>query len=282
MVRNGVQPEASTTQQFLTEITTLQASVSQLSSNIRTIRDLHLQSINSTQPSSSNAVSETLDSTVEDTRALCNRIKHQIETLGNDTKDLGIKGKLTQQEGEMRMNRLAHVRSKFVETLQEYQRVEQDHRVKVRERAERQFRMVQPDATPEQVRQAVESDSGSQIFMQALMNVDSSKYAESRNAYTEVQSRHEEIKKLERSMAELATLMNDMATLTQQQDYSFTVIEDKAADIEADTRKGVEHTDRAVVLARAIRRKKWICFGIFVFVLVVIAIVLAAYFGTRK
>ncbi|EEB89294.1 hypothetical protein MPER_12625 [Moniliophthora perniciosa FA553] len=121
----------------------------------------------------------------------------EIETLGNNTRDLGIKGKLTQQEGEMRMNRLAHVRTKFVEALQEYQRVEQDHRTKVRERAERQFRIVQPDATPEQARQAVESDSGSQIFMQALVNVDSSRYAESRDAYSEVQSRHEEIKKLE-------------------------------------------------------------------------------------
>ncbi|KAK7034637.1 hypothetical protein VNI00_012279 [Paramarasmius palmivorus] len=279
---NGTGTGASSTQQFLSEITTLQTSISQLTSNIRTIQSLHVQSINSTSTSSSTAVAKTLDSTVEDTRSLCTRIKNQIETLGNETKDLGLKGKVTQQEGEMRMNRLAHVRSKFIEVLQEYQHVEQDHRAKVRERAERQFRMVKPEATPEEVKQAIESDSGDQLIRQALLNVDSSRYADSRGAYSEVQSRHEEIKKLEKSMAEVAVLMNDMATLTQQQDYTFTAVENKALDIEADTRKGVEHTEKAVDIARAIRKKKWICFGIFMFIIAVIAIVLGVYFGAVK
>ena len=39
-----------------------------------------------------------------------------------------------------------------------------------------------------------------------------------------------------------------------------------------------KETGIAVKHARAARRKRWICFGIFVFVIVVVALILALYF----
>jgi syntaxin 1B/2/3 len=73
---------------------------------------------------------------------------------------------------------------------------------------ERQFKIVKPDATPEEVRAVVDDDQGGQIFSQALMN--SNRYGESRAAYREVQERHEDIKRIERTIAELAQLFNDV------------------------------------------------------------------------
>jgi syntaxin 1B/2/3 len=91
---------------------------------------------------------------------------------------------------------------------------------------ERQFKIVKPDATPEEVRAVVNDDSGGQIFSQAvcavwytplcsrslivaqLMN---NRYGESRAAYREVQERHEDIKRIEKTLAELAQLFNDVS-----------------------------------------------------------------------
>lgn len=77
------------------------------------------------------------------------------------------------------------LRSKFLESIQNYQRVEQEGRVKVRQRAERQVRigeryspchrensfliylLVNPSASPEEVNVIVEGGS-QQIFAQAV------------------------------------------------------------------------------------------------------------------
>jgi len=60
------------------------------------------------------------------------------------------------------------VKSKFVEAIQNYQAVEQQHRQKYKQRLERQYKIVKPDATPEEVRAAVEDDGGGRVFSQAV------------------------------------------------------------------------------------------------------------------
>lgn len=60
------------------------------------------------------------------------------------------------------------VKTKFMEAIQNYQTVEQQYRQKYRQRLERQYKIVKPDATPEEVRAVVEDDNGGQIFSQAV------------------------------------------------------------------------------------------------------------------
>lgn len=75
--------------------------------------------------------------------------------------------------------------------------VEQQYRQKYRQRQERQFRIVKPDATPQEVKAALDDDSGGQIFSQALLN--SNRHGEARGALREVQERHEDIKRIEKT-----------------------------------------------------------------------------------
>jgi len=135
---------------------------------------------------------------------------------------------------------------------------------------ERQFKIVKPDATPEEVRAVVNNEQGGQIFSQALMN---SRQTESRAAYREVQERHEDIKRIERTLAELAQLFNDMSVLVEQQDETINVIQTQAAGVEKDTEAGLQYTEKAVVSARAARKKRWICFFITLILLAVVGIV---------
>ena len=66
-----------------------------------------------------------------------------------------------------------------------------------------------------------------------------------------------------------------MSILVEQQDETINVIEETANDVEKDTEAGMGHIDRAVVSARGARKKRWICFGLFVLLLVIAAIVIA-------
>jgi t-SNARE complex subunit (syntaxin) len=55
-----------------------------------------------------------------------------------------------------------------LEAIQSYQTVEQQHRQRYKQRLERQYKIVKPDATPEEVRAVVEDDNGGQVFSQAV------------------------------------------------------------------------------------------------------------------
>lgn len=55
-----------------------------------------------------------------------------------------------------------------MEAIQNYQTVEQQYRQRYKQRLERQYKIVKPDASPEEIRAVVEDDGGGQVFSQAV------------------------------------------------------------------------------------------------------------------
>jgi len=248
---------------FYAEISSLQDSLRTFNDNVASISDLHSRSLNNTDDAAAQRNAAQLEELVADTSALSATLKRRIKALEKQ----GGSGR----DGQIRKQQTALVKSKFVEAIQSYQTVEQQYRTKYKQRMERQFKIVKPDATPDEVRAVVNDESGGQIFSQALMN--SNRYGESRAAYREVQERHEDIKRIEQTLGELAQLFNDMSVLVEQQEETIDVIETQAAAVEKDTEVGLQYTEKAVESARGARRKRWICFWIIIVVLIIIGVV---------
>ncbi|KAJ7046667.1 t-SNARE [Mycena alexandri] len=248
---------------FYTEISSIQDSLRTFNDNVTRISDLHSRSLNNTDDTSAQRNAAQLDDLIEDTSALSATLKRRIKALEKQ----GGSGR----DGQIRKQQTALVKSKFVEAIQNYQTVEQQYRSKYKQRMERQFKIVKPDASPEEVRAVVNDENNGQIFSQALMN--SNRYGESRAAYREVQERHEDIKRIEKTLGELAQLFNDMSVLVEQQDETIVAIETQAASVEKDTEVGLGYTEKAVESARAARKKRWICFVICLVILIIIGVV---------
>ncbi|KAJ7172590.1 syntaxin [Mycena filopes] len=248
---------------FYTEISSLQDSLRTFNDNVSRISDLHSRSLNNTDDNAAQRNAAQLDDLIEDTSALSATLKRRIKALEKQ----GGSGR----DGQIRKQQTALVKSKFVEAIQNYQTVEQQYRSKYKQRMERQFKIVKPDASPEEVRAVVNDENNSQIFSQALMN--SNRYGESRAAYKEVQERHEDIKRIEKTLGELAQLFNDMSVLVEQQDETIVAIETQAASVEKDTEVGLGYTEKAVESARAARKKRWICFIICLVLLIIVGVV---------
>ncbi|KAF9034987.1 t-SNARE [Hymenopellis radicata] len=250
---------------FLNEISGLQESIDHLNNNVRLISSLHTRSLNTT--SSDDSISSELERVTLETRTLSNAIRDKIASLANEPND------------EMRANQIKLVKSKFMDAIQEYRRVEQDFSNKSKQRVGRQFKIVKPEATEAEVQQVIDhSSSGTQIFSDAVL---SSSYGEARAAYREVQARQQDLVQMETTLAELAQLFNDMAVLVEQQDQTIKQIEAVAIDVNVNTEKGLASTEDAVRIAKAIRRKKWIFFWCCVLVVVILALVLGLYFGLK-
>ncbi|KAF8636668.1 hypothetical protein AX17_003474 [Amanita inopinata Kibby_2008] len=248
---------------FYSEISSLQDSIRSFNDNVARIGDLHSRSLNNMDDNAAQLNSAHLEGLVEETSALSATLKRRIKALERQ----GGAGR----DGQIRKQQTALVKSKFVEAIQNYQTVEQQYRTKYKQRMERQFKIVKPDATPEEIRDAVNDEQAGQIFSQALMS--SNRYGTSRAAYREVQERHEDIKKIEKTLTELAQLFNDMSVLVEQQDETINVIETHAAGVEKDTEAGLQYTEKAVISARSARKKRWICFVIILIVLIIVGVV---------
>ncbi|KAL0574373.1 hypothetical protein V5O48_007574 [Marasmius crinis-equi] len=258
---------------FYAEISSIQDSIRSFTDNVSRIGDLQSRTLNSTDEAATQKTTAQLDELVESTRELSSQLKTRIKAL---EKEAGKGGK----DGQAKKQQTSLVKSKFVEAIQNYQTVEQQYRTKYKQRMERQFKIVKPDATPDEVR-AVINDEGSagQIFQQAVL--DSNRYGDSRAAYREVQERQQDIKRIEQTLAELAQLFNDMSVLVAEQDETINTIETQAATVERDTEAGLGFTEKAVKSARAARRKRWICFFIILIILIVIGVAVGVTVGKK-
>ncbi|KAN0076988.1 t-SNARE [Tylopilus felleus] len=262
---NGSSQDTSFMSVFYAETTSIQEFIAQFDANITAIADLHARSLNAFSEQDSLANHTRLAELTESTRALSNTLSKRIQALKIQP------GGASAQDAEIRKNRITLLHGKFVETLQRYQNVEQQYRQRYRDRVERQFKIVKPDATTDEVAAVVNDTQGTSygIFLEAISS--STRYGESRQAYREAQERHQDIQRIEVTLAELAQLFNDMAILISQQDEQIASIETKAIGGEEDIRKGLGEVDMAVVHARSARRKRWIC--LFITVIVILAAV---------
>jgi len=248
---------------FYAEISSLQDELRNYNANVTRIGDLHSRSLNNMDDSAAARNASDLTELVDEMSAASQTLKRRIKSLEKQ----GGSGR----DGQIRKQQTSLVKTKFVESIQAYQAIEQQYRTKSKQRMERQFKIVKPDASPEEVRAVVNGEQNGQIFSQALLS--SNRYGESRAAYREVQERHEDIKRIEHTLGELAQLFNDMSVLVEQQDETINTIEAQANNVVQDTEAGLGYTEKAVVSARAARKKRWICFIIILIILIIVGVV---------
>ncbi|KIM80755.1 hypothetical protein PILCRDRAFT_822025 [Piloderma croceum F 1598] len=258
---------------FYSEVTSTQNAIKEYESNVSSISDLQTRLLSALDENSSRQIQSQIDALVSETRALGNNLRERIQKLAA----WPAKGR----NAEIRKNQAGVLKAKFMDALQHYQKVEQQHREKQRERVARQFKIVKQDATPEEIA-AVVDDSGpgsNQVFAQAVSS--STRFSEARTAQRDVQARHEDLKQIERTLTELMQLFNDMATLVVEQEETITAIDNQAIQVEKDTSEGHRNLVQAVVHAANARRARWICFCIFLAIIAALAIGLGVHFANH-
>jgi len=245
---------------FWNEVTDVRNLLRSYNDNVNRIAEMHTRSLNNIgDPKGQQQIEDTVAETRQMAKQLKNRIK-ALQAQGGDSRD-----------GQTRRQQAGLLKTKFQEAIQNYQQVEQRQRNAQKQRMERQYRIVNPNATPEEIRAVANDENPGQIFQQALMNT---RTGESRAAYTEVQERHQDLQRIEQTIAELAQLFNDMAILVEEQGEQVKAIEATTQNVQVDTEAGFVYTEKAKESAMSARKKRWICFFITLIILIIIAIVI--------
>ncbi|RAL58898.1 hypothetical protein DID88_009318 [Monilinia fructigena] len=145
--------------------------------------------------------------------------------------------------------------------MEQYKAKEMEFEHAVRDQMRREYRIVNAEATDEEVNAATR---------------------QANTTLNAVRQRNEAIKKIERDIIEIAELFSEMENLVVQQEAAVVNIEMKGEEVVENMDKGVQQIDTAIVSARSRNRKKWYCLGIVVIIVAIIAIVLAVHFTSQS
>ena len=149
--------EIDSQQEFFREVNELREGIDQVKANITRIESLHQRSLTDIDESTSSQTQHQLDSLVADTSALNKALANRIRRL---------KGKaITDPSKAPQVNNLDR---SFKDALRKYQSVEATFQKRAREQMARQYRIVRPDATEQEVEEACNDGQGQQIFSQAV------------------------------------------------------------------------------------------------------------------
>ncbi|KAJ2785494.1 hypothetical protein GGI15_001888 [Coemansia interrupta] len=201
-------------------------------------------------------------------------LKQLDEVIQRSQHDPSVSGSQT----VARTSRKEALTRRFADQISRYRQMEHESSKRQRARLERQYKIVRPDATDEEARQAAESDHAAQIFSQAV--VGSSRTQEARRVLQDVQLRQEQIQNIEKSIIQLAEMFNEVSAMVNQQQQQIDDIEAAVEQTHTHIEEGYKETQKAVVQVKKSRKKKWWLLAL-VFVLLV-AIALVLYFKLRK
>ncbi|EKX52376.1 hypothetical protein GUITHDRAFT_150769 [Guillardia theta CCMP2712] len=188
---------------------------------------------------------------MNETSKIAKRIKDSLHDMESENETYKEKHGEGSSQAKIHINIHGSLTKKFVELMQEYEETQGKYKSLLHERVERQVKVVNPNATEEEIKQAVES-GGSDIFADRLL---SKADQVALNAYAEVQSKHEELMKLEASIREVHQLFMDMAIMVEQQGEMLDNIEELVSKSAEYTESGVEQLIQAKKLQKKARKK---------------------------
>jgi syntaxin 1B/2/3 len=144
---------------FLQRVAAIRADIDSLRMSISNIATLHQQTL----ASSDNGARQQLDDLVAATQLKNTSIRSQIQQLKADTE------RTTDSNFAVKKRQFDSLNDYFRNTIQTFLEEEQQYKQRYREQIARQYRIVNPEATEEQVQQAADADWGDEgIFQTAV------------------------------------------------------------------------------------------------------------------
>lgn len=148
-------------QDFLSRVSRVRAEIRSLTTQVQQISTLHQQAL----AGSDDSVQRRLDDQVAATQQQTNAIRDQIHQLKKDVEDTPA----NHPSGPMKKKQWETLNADFKRETQGYLQEEQDYSQRYRDQIARQYRIVNPDATEQEVRDAANQDWGNEgVFQTAV------------------------------------------------------------------------------------------------------------------
>ncbi|KAF3925975.1 Syntaxin-1B [Dactylellina cionopaga] len=243
--KRGLEDSEPVPKSFFDEIGTLHTATQDINEKIAEIERLHTESLSKINYGEVAALNEEADALAAELSKMNQEMTEKLRNLASRTDP---------ESGDAKHVQLVH--KNFKATVQHYNETEINYQTKMREQLARQYKIVNPEATDEEIREVQESGDTS-IFVSAVMDA---RRAQGSAALNAVKGRFEEIQRIEKTMTELADLFGQLNELVWKQEDEIQHIHDHAADVEMNLAAGNEDLAKAIEHSKGARKKKlWMC-----------------------
>jgi syntaxin 1B/2/3 len=243
-------PQRGDPNAILNECREINRAIDAIGKTLQNLQALQQRSLDDPDTSGQSATNIELDTMASDTITMYRNLADRVKAIKQQPESGSPKN----------APQVGSVDRKLKEAVNTYQKLDSAYHKKLQDQMARQYRIVRPDASEAEVREAVENTSNQQVFSQALLQSD--RRGQSRSALSAVQNRHEAIQKIYQQMVELAELFRDMEALVVQQEAAVVNIEMKGEEVVDNMDKGTQEIGVAIKSARNARKWKWWCLGI--------------------
>jgi syntaxin 1B/2/3 len=144
---------------FLSRVEAVKADIRTLTTHVGQIAAAHQRTLSSPDTASS----AQLESMITQTQVLNTTIKDQIKALERDAAQ--------SQNNNVKNTQVGQLKSSFNKQLQEYRVEELNYEKRYREQIARQYRIVNPEATEQEVKEASEADWGNEGVFQTAVSI---------------------------------------------------------------------------------------------------------------
>lgn len=259
---------------FFDEVNEVKKVMATIRHNVKLVEQNHgecLIAISGEQTKESRARLEQL---MKETNDCAQKVRSRLKGMDQENKDFAKRNEGS-SEARIRANMHGTLTRKFVDLMAEYQEIQTKYKNKYRDRVERQYRIVKPNAEQSEIAQVLDDPEASENIFANQLNR-SAGHAAARNALADIQERHQDIKRLEASISELHQLFLDMSVLVETQGELLDQIEYTVGQSVNYTGKAVEELRTAGKYQRKVR-KKMCC--VIIVLLVILIIFLSSFFA---
>lgn len=260
----STQGDITSVQGFLDQVSHIKESISQINYNVTRIQSHQSSMLQTADVSELSRNRQAVEDLSAETQTIMTHVKQKLKEIEPTSRHTDL---------AMRKNTFSAVTKQFMDAIENHRRVAIDFQKAESVQLERQIKIANPNATPQEIEQAIaQAENGGAVFAQQLMQ--SSKRQSAQNTLDAVQERHEDIRRLAKSVQELSILFEEMQSMLESQAKVLDQIESSAIDTTNQLEAGTQYIEKAKKSALSTRRNKFICLGIFIVIIIIIAIIL--------
>ncbi|KAJ2725729.1 hypothetical protein GGI07_001097 [Coemansia sp. Benny D115] len=242
--------------------------------SIERIAGYHEQALTATSEMRYRQIADERDRAVEETNAQVAQIKQSLEMLARSVDDPNV----PKSQRVAQASRQQALARKFSDQIQRYRQMEYQYAQRNRARFERQYRIARPDATEDEINDALNSDQAGQVFAQAVMH--SNRLGEARRVLRDVEERQVDIRKIEQTISQLAEMFIEINEMVNRQQEFIDNIESAVEDTHVNVDSGNDETKKAIVYRIKARKKMW--FLLLLAIIIIVVIIIIIYFTVIK
>lgn len=241
---------------FMKEVDAVRDALQQYEDVVQRLETLYKRANDDRGLTSQDLTNRQKESVHQEGKALGEHIKQSIKALNSWNVPFNIKA-----------SQMEAVKARFRSAIMNFQAQERLQDAQLREVIARQYSIVNPEATQQEINEAIEQKQP--VFAQYLKTGGRTQQAQT--VLGEVEKRHQELLLISQSLNELAELFDQLNTVIAQQGETIERIEVTALNVQDDIELGVKHVNKGIKHAKSARRKKWWCFLIILILIIILA-----------